>query len=186
MSDLRKFIATTIREFLNENDESKFYNIFIGYHCSDNPNLETERSSLNLGEDDYWEWHEEALKQMKEKYPLSQKYLNKIGHFDVNKRKYVGEEIGFDTKLTNDINNFLNKLKIKGIFVNDNKPNSRWGKYCYEVYFDKIEFDPIQDFKMLDEGDENSFLYIYQKETPKFRKINSSLDEDTQNKYTDK
>ena len=143
--------------------ENKLNYQFIGYHCSDNPNLEEERNSLNLGEDDYWEWHETVLRTISKKFTNAKKYLGRIEG---------GESTGFDEELTSDINEFLNKLQIKGIFVNEVEPNIRWGNYCYKVYFDKIEFGRIQDFKMLDEGDEYSFLYPYQKVVPKFVKIN--------------
>ena len=173
--DIRKMIdkVKKFKQFVNENiDDFKY----IGYHCSNNPNLDKNTECVNLGKNDYYEWHGEILKSIKKKYPEAKKYIELNNNGDT----------GFRGDDTTKVSNFISKIGICGVFVDEEKPNKRWGKYCYKVYFENVEFKRIHDFIMAEEGEEWCFLYLYENSKPIFKKINSSLYEDTQNEYTDK
>jgi len=151
---------TTINENINDFK-------YIGYHCSNNPNLDKSTACVNLGQNDNYEWHGEILESIKKKYPEAKKYieLNKNG------------DTGFRGDDTTKVSNFISKIGICGVFIDEEKPNKRWGKYCYKVYFENVEFKRIHDFIMADEGEKRCFLYLYKNSKPIFKKINSSLEE---------
>jgi RimJ/RimL family protein N-acetyltransferase len=173
--DIRKMIdkVKKFKQFVNENiDDFKY----IGYHSSNNPKLDKNIECVNLGKNDYYEWHGEILESIKEKYPEAEEYIKLNNNGDT----------GFRGDDTTKISKFISKIGICGVFVNEEKPDKRWGKYCYKVYFKKVEFERIHDFIMAEEGEEWCFLYLYKNSKPIFKKINSSLYEETQNEYTDK
>jgi len=153
------------KQFLRENTLSDFK--YIGYHCSNNPNLDKNLECVNLGKNDYYEWHGEILESIKEKYPEAEEYIKLNNDGDT----------GFRGDDTTKISNFLNKIGICGVFIDEEKPNKRWGKYCYKVYFKNVEFERIHDFIMAEEGEEWCFLYLYQNSKPIFKKINQSVNE---------
>lgn len=150
--------------FLNESSLPKSVR-FYGYHCSDNADMVTKNNEgLHIGNDDYYQWHESILEKIKSTYPKANEYLS--GYYD--------NDIGYGEPFTIEVGNFINKLGIKGVFISTDKPNNRWGKYCYEVYFgSKLEFEPIQDHNALDVGDENSYLFIYQNNDVYYKKRTS-------------
>lgn len=179
MKDLKQFIKTTIREFLNENALPDYRNLrYIGYHCSNNANLESDINYPSLGFNDYYEFQEKILESISEKYPEANELLDEINN---------GGDTDIQGELTTKISEFLKRNGICGVFIDEEKPNKRWGKYCYQVFFENIEFERVHDFIMADEnGEEWCFLYPYKNSKPIFKKIKNSLDEDTQNEYTDK
>lgn len=147
------------KQSLNENTLHDIK--YIGYHCSNNPNLDKNVECVNLGENDYYEWHEKILESIKIKYQEAEDYI----------KLSDGGDIGFHGDDTTKISNFLNKIGVCGVFVDEDKPNKRWGKYCYKVYLKNVEFERIHDFIMAEEGDEFCFLYLYQNSKPIFKKI---------------
>lgn len=154
--------------------ESFDYGICVGYHSSDNPNLEMENNYPCMGVNDYYEWHEEILRKIIEKYEYSSS-LNDVEIYQ-KANEYLqgienGEDVGFQGDYTTEISRFLEDIGIYGIFVNEDRPDRRWGKYSYEVYFKSIEFDKIFDFILGDEGEDGNYLYIFQNEKPVLKKI---------------
>jgi len=101
------------KQFLRENTLSDFK--YIGYHCSNNPNLDKNLECVNLGKNDYYEWHGEILESIKEKYPEAEEYIKLNNDGDT----------GFRGDDTTKISNFLNKIGICGVFIDEEKPNKR-------------------------------------------------------------
>ncbi len=150
-------------QFLNENASPKFGGLFYGYHCSDNSDMEDNNNDgLPIGDDDYFQWHESILERLaNEGSKKADEYLS----------VYDENDIGYGQPFTIEVGNFINGMGIKGVFISEDEPNYRWGEYCYEVYFvSKEEFEPIQDHNALEDGDENSYLYIYQNNDVYYKK----------------
>jgi subtilase family serine protease len=96
--DIRKMIdkVKNFKQLVNENiDDFKY----IGYHCSNNPNLDKNIECINLGKNDYYEWHGEILESIKEKYPEAEEYIKLNNNGDT----------GFRGDDTTKVSNFLSK-----------------------------------------------------------------------------
>tara|TARA_Y100000389_G_scaffold196279_2_gene228969 strand:- start:392 stop:886 length:495 start_codon:yes stop_codon:yes gene_type:complete len=146
-------------QFLNETASPKFGGLFYGYHCSHNSDMEDNNNDgLPIGDDDYFQWHESILERLANEG--SKKAYEYFLMYDED-----------DEELRIEVGDFINGMGIRGVFISTDKPNDRWGEYCYEVYFvSKVEFEPIQDHNALDDGDENSYLYIYQNNDVYYKK----------------
>ena len=150
-------------KFLNETSPPKSGGLFYGYHCSPNFDMEDNNNDgLSMGDDDYSQWHESILEMLANKgYTKAEEYLS----------VYDKNDIGYGEPFTIEVGNFIDRIGIKGVFISTDNPNDKWGEYCYEVYFvSKLEFEPIQDHNALDDGDENSYLFIYQKNDVYYKK----------------
>lgn len=159
MSQKKIYIQKIIKQVLNENIAGKF----VGYHCSDKDDLETNVKDIVFDSPERFEWHQKILKKLRHKYPEVEKYIEMY-----DPQNYGDVD---DDELAAEVAQFLGEKGISGVWVCNDKParDPRWGKkYCYKVYFEQIEFEGIYDFILADEGHDNCYLYIYQNYRPQF------------------
>ena len=159
------------KDFLNE---SNITTKMIGYHSSDDSNLETSTEPINLGEDDYAEWFESVIGVLNDSMVLDSNIKQEVE--DIMEDIENGElYFGFNEEDNEIVKTLFQKYQVCGIWVNKYECDSRWGEYCYSVHLNNNSgIRPIQDFILLEEeGIEDAYLYVYlgDKDSLKFKKL---------------
>lgn len=119
---------------------------FVGYHCTDSI---YDKYDGTISED-YFDRFEMILNAIKNKFEDAYTYIRAIEK----------NGIEYDSSLAEEIQKFFLQIGLKWIFVDEQSPLKKYGKYCHSIYFTNIS-DTIsfQDFN--EEDSDYSYVYLY-------------------------
>jgi hypothetical protein len=156
MKDLKKFIATTIREYLNENVED---NSDILYHATNSTWTNPEMSGLGF--------HAGTLKAAKDRMKSFRMNINphiKMFKFHLKNPLYIGRDYRFHDNLTK-VSNELYKDKIiskeeKDAFIRIYDDEATF-ENLRKLLHDKYGYDGIIYRNNIEDRGSNSYIAFY-------------------------